>query len=140
MEGQVWLSIHSEIHKPGQPVEEFGFESEGKMYHKDGADYIKYTESELSGMQGDKTVLKFKDNRLTMHRFGVHKSELAFEEGVKIESLYRTPYGNFEMTTLASKLEFNLDKGIVDLVYRLSIKDLSESTNVLKITIKETKA
>lgn len=140
MEGQIWLSIHSEIHKPGEPVEEYSFETEGKMYHKDGADYIMYMESELSGMQGDKTVLKFKNNRLTMHRYGVHKSEIAFEQGVKIESMYQTPYGNFEMTTRASKVEFNLEEGIVELVYRLVIKDLSESTNVLKVKIKETKA
>ncbi len=140
MEGQIWLSINSEIHKTGEPVEEYGFETEGKMYHKDGADYIMYLESELSGMKGDKTVLKFKDGRLTMHRFGVHKSELAFEKNVKIESIYHTPYGNFDMLTLASKVDFDMESGIVELVYRLVIKGLSESTNVLNIKIKQASA
>jgi len=140
MEGQIWLSINSEIHKPGEPVEEYGFETEGKMYHKDGADYIMYLESELSGMEGDKTVLKFKDGRLTMHRYGVHKSELAFEKGIRIESIYHTPYGNFDMLTHASKVDFDMENGIVELVYRLVIKGLSESTNVLNIKVKQTSA
>lgn len=138
MDGQIWLSIHSKIRKPGEPVEEYGFNTEGKMYHKDGADYIMYMESELSGMEGDKTVLKFKDGRLTMHRFGVHKSELAFEEGVKIESVYQTPYGNFDMVTYASVVDFDLESGDVTLKYRLVIKGLSESTNTLEIKINQT--
>jgi len=138
MDGEIWLSIASEIHTPGEPVQEYEFETEGKMYHKDGADYISYLESELSGMKGDKTILKFKNGRCTMHRFGVHKSELAFEKGVKIESVYHTPYGNFEMMTLASKVEFDLEAGIVEINYRLVIKGMSESRNVLRISMRKT--
>lgn len=136
MEGTIWLSIKSEMYKVGEPVQEYGFETEGKMYHKDGADYIMYMESELSGMEGDKTVLKFKDGRCTMHRYGVHKSELAFEEGVRVETQYRTPYGVFDMMTLASKVEFDMDAGLVELNYRLVIKGLSESRNVLRIRMR----
>ncbi len=139
MEEQIWLSIETKIHKVNEPVEEYTFETEGKKYHKGGADYVMYMESELSGMEGDKTVLKFKDGRCTMHRFGVHKSEIAFEEGVKIESTYHTPYGNFEMQTLASKVLFDMALGEVELNYRLVIKGLSESRNVLRITFRQQK-
>ncbi len=135
MTGQVWLSISSEIKKVGEPVEEYVFETEGKVFEKDDAEYIVYEESELSGMKGDRTVLKFKDGVCTMHRYGVHKSELVFDEGTKIESMYHTPYGNFEMMTLASRVAFDREAGVAELVYRLVIKGLSESVNKLKIEI-----
>ncbi len=137
MEGRVWLSIVSEIKKMGEPVEEYDFETEGKVFEKDGAQYIMYEESELSGMKGDKTVLKFKGGVCTMHRYGVHRSELVFEQGQKSETIYHTPYGNFEMTTLASKVLYDCELGHVELDYRLIIKNLSESKNKLKITIRK---
>lgn len=140
MEGLVWLSIISQIRRLGEPVEEYGFETEGKIHVKDGGTYITYKETELSGMDGDRTVLKFKNGVCTMHRYGVHKSELAFEEGKRIESIYHTPYGNFEMATLASKVAFDMDKGIVEIEYRLVIKDLSESKNSLQIKIRKTES
>ncbi len=136
MENQIWISIHSEMHKANAPIEKYAFETEGKMYHKDGVDYIVYHESALSGMAGDKTVLKLREGQLTMHRYGVHKSELIFQEGKWIESAYHTPYGDFEMTTMAHKVAFDLEEGIVEVVYRLLIKGLSESTNVLKLKLK----
>jgi uncharacterized beta-barrel protein YwiB (DUF1934 family) len=137
MEGRVWLSIVSEIRKTGEPVEKYDFETEGKVFEKEGTQYIMYEESELSGMKGDKTVLKFRDGVCTMHRYGVHRSELIFEEGQKSETIYHTPYGNFDMTTLASKVIYNRASGHVELDYRLIIKGLSESKNKLKIKIRK---
>ena len=136
MSETIWLSIESKIHKVGEPVETYDFETEGKLVHKDGTDYITYQESDLSGMNGDRTMLKFKEGICNMHRYGAHKSELTFEEGKRHETFYDTPYGRFEMMTLAEKVWFDREAGVAELAYRLVIKGLSESRNTLRITIR----
>jgi uncharacterized beta-barrel protein YwiB (DUF1934 family) len=111
--------------------------TEGKYYVKNDSRYFVYEETEVSGMSGDKTMLKFADNKVVMHRYGQNNSELCFQEGKRYEAAYETPYGPFEMEVLASKVFFEVDEeggGNIQLVYELSIKGVGETKTTMSIT------
>lgn len=123
----------------GEEDQSMDLMTEGKYYEKLGSHYLMYEETEVSGMEGDKTTIKLKDGRVIMHRYGENNSELTFEKGVRYDTLYKTPYGNFEMEVLASEVDYNVQadgSGSVDLVYELSIKGIGESKTHMKITMK----
>lgn len=132
----VILTIHSHIHMKGEDPEVVDLVTEGKYYTKDQAQYLIYEETDLSGMAGDRTTLKFKDHKIVMRRFGANTSELAFEKGVRFETAYHTPYGAFEMEVLAQKVDFQLDplgNGQVEIEYQLSIKGIGETKTKMTI-------
>lgn len=51
-----------------------------------------------------RNLLKFNDRRFTVIRRGSMESTMTFEKGKKHRSLYRTPFGNLEIGTFATRL------------------------------------
>lgn len=135
------IKISSEIKRLGDDPVVIDFTTEGKYYHRNGADYLVYQESEVSGMEGSKTSLKFKDGIITMKRIGSGGADMVFELDKRHASYYRTPYGVFDMEMATKKINNNLTfedvsvKGLLEITYALVIKGLSESTNYLKIEV-----
>jgi uncharacterized beta-barrel protein YwiB (DUF1934 family) len=122
----------------GEDPEVMEFMTEGKHYIKNGAHYIVYEESELSGMKGCMTTLKLEENKIKMKRFGDANSELMFEKGKRHVSDYVTPYGNFKLTIRTSQLEWGIDdssKGKIHIKYDLSMQSVLESANEMEIEI-----
>ena len=116
------------------------FVTDGKLYEKDGATYIVYDETEVSGMAGCKTTLKITDTALRMKRIGNvgFGAELYFEKGRRFNSMYQTPYGlmGVEILTKAVDAQLNDEKcGKVDIEYDVSMEGASESRNRLTIDI-----
>lgn len=112
--------------------------TEGKFYKKNGAYYLVYEESEISGMEGATTTLKIQDDKVLMKRFGTSSSKLIFEKGKKHKTAYHTQYGDFDMEVTTNKMEVNisdLGKGSIKLSYRLVISNTVESSNQLTIDI-----
>ena len=117
------------------------FVTEAKLYEKGEAMYLIYEESELSGIPGCKTRLKFKGGQVQMKRIGEDGSighEIRFEKGKRYSGFYETPFGAIEMEVLTNKLENSLSpngEGQVDIDYSISIKGLLEGRNKLNITL-----
>lgn len=133
---EVVLKIDSKIKMTGQEDQDLSLITEGKFYEKEGSYYFVYEESELSGMDGDRTMLKIEKERVIMRRYGQNSSELTFEVGTRHNTLYQTPYGDFDMEVVASKVDFDIDacgNGHFDLVYELSIRGLGENKTYMKI-------
>lgn len=133
------LHIKSNIVMKGEEDQAMDLMTEGKYYEKLGAHYLMYEETEVSGMAGDKTTIKLKEGKVVMHRYGENNSELTFEKGVRYDTLYKTPYGNFEMEVLASEVDYCISPdgcGAVTLIYELSIKGIGESKTHMTITMK----
>ncbi len=133
---RVMMKVNSVIRMKGEEDQVMELMTEGKYYEKNGSRYFLYEETEVSGMAGDKTMLKFSEGRVTMHRYGENNSELSFEEGKRFETLYNTPYGAFEMEVLASKVFFEVDDeggGSIELIYELSIKGIGETKTRMQI-------
>lgn len=117
------------------------FITEAKLYEKGEAMYLIYDESELSGIPGCKTRLKFKGDQVQMKRIGydgVPAHEIRFEKGKRYTGFYETPFGAIEMEVLTNKLENTLSPdgdGQVDIDYSISLKGLLEGRNKLNITL-----
>lgn len=114
--------------------------TEGKLYRKDGADYITYEESEISGMENSRTRLKLEKDRVQMKRMGQSSSDMVFCKGQNHALDYRTPYGIFKMEIATDSLEVEIREEIVgstvDISYTLTMVDSDSSTeNKLKIEI-----
>lgn len=135
----VVLKIDSKIKMTGQEDQDMELMTEGKFYIKDEQFYFVYEESELSGMDGTRTMLKLGDERVTMRRFGQNDSELTFEAGIRYDALYKTPYGHFDMEVVASKVNYEVDaegNADIELIYEISIKGLGENKTFMKINSK----
>ncbi|BEP27748.1 YwiB family protein [Helicovermis profundi] len=114
------------------------FDSEAKIYSKNGSIYILYSESEISGMEGTKTLIKAKKDKVVLKRNGSNISELIFEKGINHSQSYITPYGNFLMETLTERIDLNINEnlqGTLALEYELDIKSLGKSKYMLGIEI-----
>ena len=67
------------------------------------------------------------------------QTELYFEKGKRISSLYETPYGPMELEVLTRSVINRLDtaeyRGNVDIEYHVSLSGMAESKNRLTIDI-----
>ncbi len=117
------------------------FVTEAKLYEKGEALYLIYEESELSGIPGCKTRLKFKGDQVQMKRIGIDGRmghEIRFEKGKRYSGFYETPFGAIEMEVLTNQLENTLSpdgQGHIDIDYSISLKGLLEGRNKLNITL-----
>ncbi len=116
------------------------FVTDGRLYFRNGAAYVVYEESDISGMPGGKTVLKVKDKTVKMRRTGGEaRAELYFEKGKRFSSTYETPYGVMGLEVLTNMVDNRLDaetgSGKISINYDVSLEGLAEGKNQLTIDI-----
>ena len=108
---------------PEGPIEMF---SEGELYITDERVIIAYDESELTGMEGSHTQVRFERNQdglVTMMRSGNVNTILVFEEGKRHICTYQTPYMPFEVCVYTKKVENSLlEDGKIVLDYVVEIR------------------
>ena len=138
-ETMVKISANQVSDEQGEDTMEFI--TEAKLYEKNGALYLIYEESELSGIPGCRTRLKVKDDKVQMKRFGEGAgigNEIRFEKCKRFTGYYPTPMGPIEIEVLTNSLVNNItyeDKGSLDIDYSISLKGLLEGRNRLNITL-----
>lgn len=120
--------------------EQMEFVTDGRLYFRNGAAYVVYEESGVSGMPSGKTVLKVKDDTVRMRRAGGEvNAELYFERGKRFSSTYDTPYGSMGVEVLTNLVENGLDvetgSGKISINYDVSLEGLAEGKNQLTIDI-----
>ncbi len=98
--------------------------------------YLLYDESELTGMEGTKTMLKYDGVSLLIKRFGTVNSELKINIGETAENFYKTPYGVFTMMTKGNAIQWGMSPLQIDIDYELEILGNGE-TNRICIHIEE---
>lgn len=110
----------------------------GDYYIKKGIHYLIYEETELTGMEGMKTMVRINGDTVLIKRYSEGTNDLAITLGESEESFYRTPYGIFDMVTYGRKLSVRADEegGTIHFTYDLTIKGLADSYNELTIKVK----
>lgn len=132
------IRVKSVIKQDGEADHNVEITTLGKVYLKDGVIFVFYDESEISGMQGTKTMLKINKDIVQMSRSGANVSKLTFEPGKNHESNYGTPYGEFVMETTTKSIDIDVDDSLVGNIrisYHLKITGLSETDHVLDIEV-----
>ena len=114
-------------------------EASGKYSTRAGKHYVRYEDASLHDKEAVPTVLKFSSDGLTLIRRGAVDMQLDFRLGEKTRSVYRTPYGNFDLLVETKKLDiyFKDGQGTVQAEYALHLNDTLQSHNTLNVTIKD---
>jgi len=137
---KIMIDIKSTIKQIDGDVQTIEMVTEGEIYEKNNSIFLIYHESEVSGMEGSKTMLKISSDSITMTRFGSTNSKIDFDVNHPMESMYRTPYGDFEMKVNTELLEHKIDmdklSGYIKVDYLLVLEHLSSSENHLEINIR----
>jgi uncharacterized beta-barrel protein YwiB (DUF1934 family) len=109
--------------EPEGPIEMY---SEGELYITDERVIIAYDESELTGMEGSHTQVRFEratPGLVTMMRNGTVNTILVFEEGKRHICTYQTQYMPFEICVLTKSVKNTLlDNGKIELDYIVEIR------------------
>ena len=108
----------------------------GRYSARAGKHYVRYEDASLH----DKvvpTVLKFSGEGLTLIRRGAVDMQLEFRLGERTRSVYRTPYGNFDLLVETQKLDiyFKDGQGTVQAEYELYLNDALQGHNTLNVVI-----
>lgn len=116
--------------------------STGDYVQKSGTGYIKYRETELSGLEGTTTVIKVRPDEVILLRMGKVEQKQVFRPGQRTQSVYTTPFGNLDMAVVTGVLQFSQAAGAQDLPaiyieYELEIAGDWQSANTLSITLRE---
>ncbi|PKM47953.1 MAG: DUF1934 domain-containing protein [Firmicutes bacterium HGW-Firmicutes-8] len=111
----------------------------GSYYLKNGAYFIIYSESEVTGMSGTTTFLKAEPDRVTLNRTGTSRQKQVFESGQRRRANYITPFGVMYVAVTPSIVEVNLTDagGSINLEYVLEVENEKISANKLSLTVRE---
>ncbi|MBQ7702830.1 MAG: DUF1934 domain-containing protein [Firmicutes bacterium] len=125
----------------GAEEDQMEFITDGRLYQRNGYCYLIYDESEISGMEGLRTTIRFNDKSLRMKRTGKGgpQSELYFEEGRRFMSNYETPEGSLGIEVLTTAVRNLVDKeagkGRLDVEYDISLDGMAEGRNRITIDL-----
>ena len=125
-----------EDQEPEGPIEMF---SEGELYITSDRVIIAYDESDLTGMEGSRTQVRFERSSpelVTMMRSGTVSTILVFEEGKRHICTYQTPYMPFEICVLTKSVKNTLlENGVIELDYIVEIRGAQAERTQFKIEV-----
>lgn len=124
-----------------EPAEKIELISFGKLTEKNGKYYVRYDETEASGLAGTRTTIKWDEERVVVIRTGSLEHRQEFAAGLLSHSLYQTPYLKLSMDTLTRKLKIAGSgcSWTIRLEYDLLYDEREENHINLSIEIEEDK-
>ena len=115
------------------------FTTEGRYACDGGSGSISYQESELTGMEGTRTTIRFTPERAELSREGTVTSRMYFAPGKRNTFLYETPFGTATVGRAAQRYRPPLTepRGELDMGYVVDFDHAFVGTNAMHITITE---
>lgn len=138
MSRDVTIVLRSSQRYPQQESEEMELTVHGKLYFRGGSVFISYEESAMTGMENTRTTLKVEPERVEIIRTGKNHSRLCFQEGLRHESPYRTPYGLLQLATVTHSLMARMGQegGTLEIRYQVELEGQLASENHLQIEVR----
>ena len=138
MSRDVTIFLRSSQRYPQQEPEEIELTVHGKLYFRGGSVFISYEESAMTGMENTRTTLKVEPGRVEIIRTGKNHSRLCFQEGLRHESLYRTPYDLLQLATVTHHLVTHMGQegGTLEIRYQVELEGQLASENHLQIEVR----
>ena len=111
----------------------------GSLERQEGGWKLCYNETEATGMEGTVTTLDIEPGKLNLMRSGTHPSMLVLEKNRRHHCNYRTPYGNIDLGTYTSELDYDLSEtgGQLKFSYTLGFNGGVNSAHTVQITVQE---
>ena len=141
MTKDVMIRIKGLQYAEGQEADTTDLILPGQYFERDGLNFVKYDEIMEEDGEKIRNLLKFNDRQFTVIRRGSMESTMTFEKGKKHRSLYRTPFGNLEIGTFATRLLIlKSDERIrIEADYDLELNGSHAAENRIAITIQSVK-
>ncbi len=99
--------FHDQQDDEGDPVE---IVTGGQYYRKNDQHYLVFEEAMEGFEETTKSIFKFSDRRLMVHRRGLINSEMLFEPERRVVSTYETPMGQMEVGISATAVRVEEDE------------------------------
>lgn len=108
----------------GQDPDTIELTTDGTLYEQDGAVFLSYAESELTGLEGTVTAFELREDRVRLVRTGKVSSVMEFAVGQVDESLYDTGMGALLVTIRTLSIDNHMDVhgGNLRVCYQISIE------------------
>lgn len=138
-EQNIIIKVKGSIVDSQDDHESVELETEGKYYIEDGAKCFAYHESAIYGMKGTKTIIKVKNDQVSLQRIGQVSSIMDFIPNKRNVTLYATPYGEMSLGIITNKLTIDYKKNQISHIlidYTLEIGDITTSVNKIDIKIR----
>lgn len=131
------------VYKQDDDEDQIEMFTTGSYYKRGGNYYIAYDESEATGFEGVRTVVKVEDSdRVTLKRSGRAKSQLIIERGVRHQCHYDTGLGSMMIGVSGDRIVSGLSDsgGALEFAYSLDVNTLLASENSVYINVREQEA
>lgn len=103
----VSIKLKTEVKQEGE-VKEFFFDLDGQIIKMGDTLYIRYKEEQETREEIPVTIKIEPDGKIQLIRAGELRMRLKFSYQEKTETVYRTPYGLFQISTFAHNVRFSL--------------------------------
>lgn len=139
MNKDVLITIRSSQNVDGTEAEGVELITQGTYQYGKNGIRLAYMESELTGLDGTKTVFHVKPDEVVLSRRGSVYSQMVFHPGECSNFVYRTEFGLLQMGLDTRRLECALDEhgGDMEIEYDLDFERNFLSRNTFKINIRE---
>ena len=110
----------------------------GDFYKKDDNYYVRYEETEISGMEGTTTTMKITSDSITLTRKGTTNSKMTIKKNAKDIVMYGTPHGILEFMLDTKKIDINLNDegGNIAATYNMFLGEGEPLKTSLNVEIK----
>ena len=117
--------------------------TEGTMYSKNNARYIRYEESVEAGLEDSTTLVKLTDGSIRIRRYGKDDDDdgmdMTLEPGLLNITRYQIPMmSSLDLEVYTNKLEENLDEegyGTISVDYKIKFDKFFSRRNILEIEV-----
>ncbi len=136
----VMISVRGEQYYDGIDPDATELMTEGTLERTAEGLRISYQETELTGMEGTRTIFEVGPSRVILRRTGQVNSQMVFEEGRQHTSLYETPFGDLAVDIQTGRLRHNLTErgGIMEIKYSIAVDHAVTGRNCFKIRVRRT--
>lgn len=115
--------------------------TEGMFYKKNDKYYIKYDESDMSGIEDTKTTLKLDGDVVTLIRTGANPTQMIFKKDEHHVGLYNTVAGPYTLGVKTKEIKSNFNDlgGSLNLEYEIELNYQMSGYNTFNLKIKTDK-
>lgn len=139
MEKQVLITVNSRMDDLSGVNNTMSLVTEGKLTVENGEYVLSYEESKITGLEGTTTVIRAKDDSVTLIRHGSVSSMMLFEVGKTHLTDYRTEYGIITLGVTAQKVDVRMGEngGQINVDYIVEVNKAYSGRNSISLKIQD---
>lgn len=138
MKHEFLLTVHGYQHYENQTPDLVELTTEAELTAEGGVLYLRYNETELTGLVGTVTTFEIHPHRVVLRRSGTLVSEMEFMVGKTHQSLYDMGHGTLLVTVRTTEIDdrMGLNGGTLRVCYNITIEGLGTGRVVYALEVR----